>query len=405
MSPNIFGCHTAKQSGSLASRDKSETIFNGKDLSGWVNVNDAPGTWLIEENTLVCTGKVPSNLRTSRQYENYILDFDYVTGAASGKAAIILHSGALPDPGQPVPTGISCGFIQHQPKTDSNTINTDVWNHCQVLCNNSKIQVTINKQKILSRKVHKQLHGYINFSSIGQAMKIRDIRIKELPSATPLSSLLNEDNNGFQSLYNNNDLSKWNMLPGHLDHWTPMDGLINYDGKSTEKDKCLWTKKSYRDFILVADVRLTRKPEMAKSPVILPNGDNALNMDGSNKEVDIAYAGDTGIYLRGNSKSQVNIGYRYLGSGEIYGYRVDKTLPENVRAAVTPKFKADRTPGEWNRFVITLKGDRITVILNDQTVINNAQLPGIPSQGPIALQDDHADNNLFQFANIYVREL
>lgn len=210
---------------------------------------------------------------------------------------------------------------------------------------------------------------------------------------------------GFIPLYNGVDLSGWEELPGHRGHWTPKSALIDYDGKSEEKDKCLWTTESFCDFILMADVRLTRKPEMAKSPVILPNGENAKNDDGTNKEVEIPYNGDTGIYLRGDSKNQVNIGNRYIGSGEIYGYRVDTKLPAEVRTAVTPKVKADNLPGEWNRFVITMRGSRVNVNLNGKDVVENALLPGIASCGKIALQDDHATNNTCQFANIYIKKL
>jgi hypothetical protein len=210
---------------------------------------------------------------------------------------------------------------------------------------------------------------------------------------------------GFKPLYNGSDLSGWEVRPGHQGHWVPRQDVIDYDGKSEEKDKCLWSTGSFCDFILMADVKLTRKPELAKAPVVLPSGDNEKNADGTNKEVEIPYAGDTGIYLRGDSKNQVNIGYRYVGSGEIYGYRVDTSLTADVRAAVTPKFKADKPPGEWNRFMITMKGSRVTVNLNGKTVVDNALLPGIAACGKIALQDDHADNNTFQFANIYIKEL
>ncbi len=213
------------------------------------------------------------------------------------------------------------------------------------------------------------------------------------------------ESQGFKPLYNGKDLTGWQQLPGHKGHWIPMDGLIDYDGKSEEKDKCLWSTASFCDFILLADVRLTRKPELAKSVVVLPNGENEKNPDGTNKEVALPYAGDTGIYLRGDSKNQVNIGYRHIGSGEIYGYRVDKTLPEHIRTAVIPKVKADKPPGEWNRFVIKMQGEHITVTLNGIEVIENALLPGIAACGKIALQDDHADNNSFQFANIYIKEL
>jgi hypothetical protein len=213
------------------------------------------------------------------------------------------------------------------------------------------------------------------------------------------------ENGGYESIFNGKDLSQWDHKTGHQGHWTAKDWRIDYDGKSEEKDKSLWSKKEYGDFVLIADLMFTREPTMEMMPVVLPNGDNALNKDGSPKEKKVAYAGDTGIYLRGNSKSQVNMGNRPVGSGEIYGYRADKALPGNVRSGAVPKINADNPPGEWNRFIITMIGDKVSVNLNGQLVIDNAVLPGIPERGPIALQDDHADNNTFQFANLFIKEL
>ena len=115
--------------------------------------------------------------------------------------------------------------------------------------------------------------------------------------------------------------------------------------------------------------------------MVLPNGDDATNPDGSRKTLDIPYAGDSGILLRGIGKAQVNITCNTIGSGEMYGYRTDKKMPPEVRAGAIPKVKADKPPGQWNRFVITLKGDRLTVLLNGQTVIDQEQLPGIPPAG------------------------
>ena len=76
--------------------------------------------------------------------------------------------------------------------------------------------------------------------------------------------------------------------------------------------------------------------------------------------------------------------------------------PAAVRAACTPKLKADRPVGQWNRFIITMRGDRVTVVLNERTVIENAQLPDVPTKGSIGLQH-HGDP--MQFANIFIREL
>jgi hypothetical protein len=104
-----------------------------------------------------------------------------------------------------------------------------------------------------------------------------------------------------------------------------------------------------------------------------------------------------------------------IGSGEVYGYRTDKTQPPEVRAAVTPKKRMDKPRGEWNTFEITLKGDRLWVKLNGEEVIADAQLPGIPPEGPIGLQHHGswdaekgrwtAPPSLVQFRNIYLREL
>jgi hypothetical protein len=207
---------------------------------------------------------------------------------------------------------------------------------------------------------------------------------------------------GFVPLYANTDLDAWVDDPGHKGHWQGADWILKYDGKSEAKDKNLWSKKEYGDFTLLCDWRLPGKPKKMNRPVILASGDYATDDAGKQKEVEVDDAGDTGIYLRGSSKSQINIWCWPVGSGEIYGYRTDKSQSPEVRAGVTPKVKADRPLGQWNRFEITMKADRLTVVLNGQTVLDNAQLPGVPKRGKIALQH-HGDP--VDFANVYIKEL
>jgi hypothetical protein len=208
---------------------------------------------------------------------------------------------------------------------------------------------------------------------------------------------------GFVTLFTGLDLGGWKQDPGHKGHWQPRPGpnTLYYDGKSAAKDKNLWTEKEYGDFEMICDWRWTAKPVKMKRPVILPSGDYAME-GGKVKEVEVLDAGDSGIYLRGSSKSQVNIWCWPIGSGEVYGYRTDKKMSAEVRKGVTPKVKADKPLGQWNRFVITMKGDRLSVKLNGKQVIDNAQLPGVARKGPIALQH-HGDP--IEFANLYIREL
>src|SRR5271155_674417 len=53
-------------------------MFNGKDLTGWVNVNCAPETFFVKDDMIITTGKPIGYLRTERQYENFIAEFDWM---------------------------------------------------------------------------------------------------------------------------------------------------------------------------------------------------------------------------------------------------------------------------------------------------------------------------------------
>ena len=89
------------------------------------------------------------------------------------------------------------------------------------------------------------------------------------------------------------------------------------------------------------------------------------------------------------------------------------STPPKAISPVTPKRNADRDIGAWNAFEITLRGDRLTVVLNGEEVLSAAQLPGIPARGPIALQHHGAKKggvwvsppSLVQFRNISIKEM
>ncbi len=193
--------------------------------------------------------------------------------------------------------------------------------------------------------------------------------------------------------------------------------MIDYDAHSESKgtDKCLWSDKSYRDFVLRLDWRLKTEPGFEHPiPIILHDGTHKKDAKGKELQ-EVIEDVDSGVYLRGSSKSQVNIWMWPIGSGEVYGYRMDKRMPASVRAGVTPKKHADKPRGEWNAFEITMKGDRLTVVLNGEEVISKAELPGVKPEAPIALQH-HGDfdaktgkwtapPSLVQFRNIRIKEL
>src|SRR5262249_11089321 len=110
---------------------------------------------------------------------------------------------------------------------------------------------------------------------------------------------------GFTSLFNSKDFTGWKVPAGDKGHWKILDGgIIDYDAKSEskEKDKSLWTAKSYKNFTLRIDWLLKKdKGYMNQVPVILPDGSHKQGADGKDLKVEIEDV-DSGIYLRGSSK-------------------------------------------------------------------------------------------------------
>ncbi len=403
-------------------------LFNGQDLTGWVNVNCAPETWTVKDKIIVCTGKPIGVLRTDRQYENYVLELEWRHMQAGGNAGLFVHSDDLPVTGQPFTRSVEIqimdgnagdifgiqgatmvpfqphpqGWMRSLPTSDAMKP-TGQWNQYRVECRNGMIDLWVNGTHVNRVFNANPRKGYICLESEGSEVHFRNIRINELPATNPPAAVTALEDRGFVALYNGIDLRGWKQDPGHEGHWKADDWKISYDGGSTAEDKNLWSEKDYGDFTMIVDWRLS--PEAIKVdsvPVVLPDGSHAKDEQGNEIKALVNDAGDSGIYIRGDSKNQFNIWNWPVGSGEVYGYRMDETMPPEVRAGVTPILNADKPIGEWNRFEITAVGDRVTVLLNGQKVLDNAQLPGMAATGPIALQH-HGDP--IEFGNIYIKEL
>ncbi len=410
-------------------------LFNGKDLAGWVNVNCAPGTWQVGQDdeggpVIACSGVPTGVLRTNRMFENFELELEYRHLVPGGNAGLFVWSDAITARGQPFTRSVEVQVMDGQegdwytsdgdvfpihgakmtpenPRgngdrafpTEKRANRSPLWNHYHVICNNGEISLAVNGKVVTRGKNVTPRKGYICLESEGSPVEFRAVRIKELPPTGATSEQTATEDQGFVSLYTGADFSGWKFEDAHKGHWSANDWTIAFDGKA-EAD--LWSRKSYKDFVLICDWRWSGEAKDADLPIILPSGDYVTDESGKQKTQRVKEAGDSGIYLRGSSKSQVNMWCWPIGSGEVYGYRTDPAMSADVRAAVTPKSVADAPIGRWNRFEITMKGDRLTVVLNGKTVIDNAQLPGVAAEGPIALQ---SHGSPIEFANIYIKEL
>jgi hypothetical protein len=402
-------------------------LFNGRNLDGWVNVNGAPETYTVRDNMIVTSGIPHGVLHTERHYQNYILELEWRHTVQRGNSGLFIHSDAIPAVGRPFTRAIEIqimdgnhgdifpihgaimtpwkphpqGWTRALPEESRNNP-AGQWNHYRVESRDGMIILSVNGKEV-NRGYHANPRkGYICLEAEGSEAHFRNIRIKELPGYTPPPAAVAEVSQGFRPLYNGNDLREWRVSPGSENHWVPQGWILNYDGKSPAEVKDLWTREEFRNFHLIVDWRQSAEPTLREFPVILPDGSQAMKSNGEPLTVPVNDAGDSGIYVRGSTKSQFNIWNWPVGSGEIYGYRTDMSMPPSVRRGATPILNADNPIGQWNRFEIIVVDDWVTCRLNGKTVIDEARLPGMPEKGPIGLQH-HGDP--IQFANIYIKEL
>lgn len=86
-------------------------LFNGKDLSGWVNVNTDPGTFSVKDGLLIDTGNPIGVMRTDRQYENFILHIEWRHMEPGGNSGVFLWSSAVPGEKNRLPDGIEVQML------------------------------------------------------------------------------------------------------------------------------------------------------------------------------------------------------------------------------------------------------------------------------------------------------
>src|SRR5690606_19640937 len=217
-------------------------IFNGEDLSGWVNVINSPDTWVVEQGSIVCSGTPTSFLRSESQYENFLLRFEQLGLNGSDSGNIIIHSDALPAPGKPLPRGIRMGGkkntvaaingAQMDDSSDARAKEEAVtppitpgkdWVAYQIESLDGKVTLKINGTTVSEGSGAFPRKGYISLVSDGAEVRFRNIEIEILPSTDPGPNEIAELDQGFVSLYNGKDLAGWDLKPGHINHWTARD--------------------------------------------------------------------------------------------------------------------------------------------------------------------------------------
>jgi Domain of Unknown Function (DUF1080) len=178
---------------------------------------------------------------------------------------------------------------------------------------------------------------------------------------------------GFRPLFNGKDLTGWKLRkPDGTASWSVKDGVLVNEVSAGKHGTDLISEQKFRDFVLRYEYKI-------------PKGANS------------------GVYLRGRYEIQVLDDYERGtpskgGNGAIYNL------------APVSKF-ASKPAGEWQTAEATIKGDKVSLILNGEKVHDNVTVDkatgseldrNIDQPGAIMLQGDHGS---ISFRKIEIKEL
>ena len=347
-----------------ATAEEMRDLFNGKDLEGWTRVNTAESTWSVRDGMLVCSGKPIGELRTTRMYQNFILEVEWRHMKPKGNAGIFVWADDITAKGVPFHRSIEVQVLEtaygegaghtthgdifpiHGAKmtplngrngsrafpTENRSLPSPQWNHYRIECNDGDISLAVNGKVVTRGTDCIPRKGYICIESEGGVVHYRNMRIKELPDTPILDKQIAIADRGYRCLYEGIDLSNWKASG---EGWRANDWQLRYTEK--QKASTLTTRESFGDLGFVFDV---------------------------NVDTNIAKAT---VEIRGAS------------------------IPIRSDSAFLKK--------GWNRFEGTLRGGRLRYTVNSTARVEDEVKADV--SGPITLKA----TGPIGFANIYVRPI
>ena len=183
-------------------------LFNGKDLSGWMDAAGGTSKWTVENGTL--QRQAGGDIWSKARFGNFVLDLEYKT---SGNSGVFIRTD---EPKNNVQTGIEIqidnpgstdrhgvGAIYDLVAPSKNAAKAGEWNHYVITAQRAKITVELNGEVVSTmdlerwskagknpdgsgNKFKKALkdwkrEGHIGLQDHGAQVAYRNIRIKPLP--------------------------------------------------------------------------------------------------------------------------------------------------------------------------------------------------------------------------------
>jgi hypothetical protein len=360
-------------------------MFNGKNLDGWVNVNCAPDTFYVKGDEVITTGKPTGFLRTDKQYENFVLEMDWmhVNKKEVANSGLFVWGDPLPGVGTPYTRGIEVQVLINYPKVDWATNHGDIfsihgahckpdrphpkgyerclpsedrvkgggeWNHYKVTANDGSIKLEVNGKEVSGVSKCTPRKGYLALESEGAECHFKNLKIKELPSTNPKPEEIANVWKGHTSIFNGVDLKGWKT---EKDAWKVAGGAL----RSVDKAN-LVSEKKYAACELIFDCKLPAK--------------GARNCE-------ISVGGVVFEFTAGGDAS-----FKEAASGRF--------------GAATTGAKFGKA-GAWNRVVLTLAPGSVTTTIAGETFDGPKSLKLSPN--PVSFTPAEG----LEIMNVFVREL
>ena len=194
-------------------------LFNGKDLTGWIDVNTSPETWSVKDGLLICKGKPIGVMRSEKQYENFLLHVEWRHMEPGGNSGIFAWSDALPF-GNRLPKGLEiqmleldwvklhtrkgkvppiayvhgelfgAGGLKAKPDNPRGSRSKSLENRCKgkgewnvydVVCVDGVVKLSVNGKFVNGISQVQWKKGYLCLESEGAEIHFRNLKIMELP--------------------------------------------------------------------------------------------------------------------------------------------------------------------------------------------------------------------------------
>jgi unsaturated rhamnogalacturonyl hydrolase len=168
-----------------------QSLFNGRDLSGWVSMNDGV---FIATNSNIRLVKGHGWLRTERQYTNFVFEAEWRALHTNYNSGFFLRAGL---DGKPFPTDVwqvnlketSLGSLLKgsptvQPST-SPSLPINQWFTFRMDARGNKLILDINGRRAWEFNQFDAPYGYLGLQAEGHAFDFRNLRVRDLPAEAP----------------------------------------------------------------------------------------------------------------------------------------------------------------------------------------------------------------------------